>query len=696
MRGERIGRVREDGYQRCKPPAGCIVFKQGWIMRNLKSLVAWATTAFLFAGVAAAQVPDTVQKAGPAATAAAIPADPGKVPVSHTLDAADVNAWLDGFMPQALVQGGVAGAVVVVVKDSQVLTQRGFGFSDEATRAPVDPARTLFRTGSTSKLYTWTAVMQLVEQGKLNLDADINTYLDFKIPPAFDKPITLRNLMTHTAGFEEHAKHLFVPNASDLMPIGEYLKSWVPPRIFAPGTVPAYSNYGATLAGYIVERVSGEKFDDYIKAHIFQPLGMTHATFDQPLPASLAADLSKSYHDSSGPAVPFELIPAAPAGSLSITGADMARFMIAHLNNGQFGDVQILKKETAELMHATAFAATPPVPGMALGFYHEDRNGHVIVGHAGDTDTFHTDLHLYLNDGTGLFVSFNSLGKNGGAHLARTLLFREFTDRYYPAPDEAPPASLPSAKADAALVAGSYVGSRRSDTNFLHLFALIGETTISADDKGDLVFGDPLLPGVADAHWLEVAPFVWRKVGGVDLLAAVVKNGRVEEVGAQGLPFEVFQPATGFYAPWNMTLLEVSVAVLAIAAVLWPVNALVRRHYRGTYRHSGVSAALYRLVRLAAVVDVLLVIGWLILLSAFEKGITVLNDPLNPWLRALQVLAVLGLLGALAGVFNLVQVFRDGSRNWWAKVTAVALAFATVGAAWLIIGQHLITQGLEF
>ena len=167
-------------------------------------------------------------------------------------------------------------------------------------------------------------------------------------------------------------------------------------------------------------------------------------------------------------------------------------------------------------------------------------------------------------------------------------------------------------------------------------------------------------------------------------------------VGAQGLPFEVFQPTTGAYATWNMTLLEVSVAVLAIAAVLWPITALVRRHYRAPFRLRGLSGVLYRLVRFAAVVDVLLVIGWLLLITAFTKSITVLNDPLDPWLRVLQVLAALGLLGALFGVLHLVQVFRSRGTSWWAKVTAVALAFATVSAAWLIIGQQLITKSLEF
>jgi CubicO group peptidase (beta-lactamase class C family) len=664
-------------------------------MRNLKAVGAALATALLLARIASAQVPDVPKPAAPAALAAAAAPAPGNPPASHTLDAADVNAWLDGFMPQALAEGNIAGAVVVVVKDGQVLTQRGFGFSDVATRAPVDPAVTLFRGGSTSKLFTWTAVMQLVEAGKLNLDADINTYLDFVIPAAFGKPVTMRDLMTHTAGFEEHAKHLFVPDAAALKPIGDYLKASVPTRIFPPWTVPAYSNYGATLAGYIVQRVSGEPFDAYIKAHIFQPLGMTKATFDQPLPAELLLNLSKSYQEATGPAQPFELIPAAPAGSLSITGADMARFMIAHLNNGQFGDARILETKTAELMHAQAFAATPPIPGMALGFYHEDRNGHVIIGHAGDTDTFHTDLHLYLNDGSGLFVSFNSLGKDGAAHTARTLLFREFTHRYYPASSPPPPV-FARAKADAAIVAGSYVGSRRSDTTFLHLFALLGLATITGDADGVLTFSDPLAPGIAPARWQEVGPFVWRKIGGADQLAAVVKDGRVVTLGAQGLPFEVFQPAAGSFAPWNITILEVSLAVLATSALLWPVAALTRRHYGMKFRLTGTSAVLYRLVRLAAVLDVLLVIGWLAMVSMISKDITFLNDPLDPWLRALQVVAALGVLGAVAGVLNLVQVFRAGGRSWWAKVTAVALAFATVSAAWLIVGQHLITASLEY
>ena len=195
----------------------------------------------------------------PSAFAAApeeAPAAAAAAPVAQPLTAADANSWLDGYLPYALKTNDIAGAVVVIVKDGEVLTERGYGYADVAAKKPIDPKLTLFRPGSVSKLFTWTAVMQLVEQGKIDLDADVNQYLDFRIPPREGKPVTMRNLMQHTAGFEEQAKGVISDNPQ--APGFEVLlKAWVPQRVFAPGTTPAYSNYGASLAGYIVQRVSG-------------------------------------------------------------------------------------------------------------------------------------------------------------------------------------------------------------------------------------------------------------------------------------------------------------------------------------------------------------------------------------------------------------------------------------------------------
>ncbi|WP_366926181.1 serine hydrolase domain-containing protein, partial [uncultured Sphingomonas sp.] len=259
-----------------------------------------------------------------------------------------MNGWLDGFLPYALARGDIPGAVVVVVRDGQIVTQRGYGFADVAKGRRVDPRTTLFRPGSISKLFTWTAVMQQVERGKLNLDTDVNRYLDFTIPAYEGRPVTLRNIMTHTAGFEEQVKDIIVTDPKKALGYEELLKRWVPHRVYAPGTTPAYSNYATSLAGYIVQRVSGQPFDTYVERNIFAPLQMTRSSMRQPLPANLRPLMSLGYAPGQEEPIGFEFVGPAPAGSLSSTGEDMARFMIAHLQNG----AGLLQPRTAQLMHS--------------------------------------------------------------------------------------------------------------------------------------------------------------------------------------------------------------------------------------------------------------------------------------------------------------------------------------------------------
>src|SRR5262245_35491200 len=258
----------------------------------------------------------------------------------------DFETFLDALIPSQLQNRNIAGAVVSVVKDGNVLFRKGYGYADVEAKRPVLPDQTLFRPGSISKLFTATAVMQLVEQGKLDLDRDVNDYLDFPIPKTYPEPMTLRQLLTHTSGFEETLKNLFVAHESDMKPLRTYLVNQMPARIFPPGKVPSYSNYGFTLAGYIVERVSGEKFEHYVTNHILQPLRMINSTFDQPLPPQLAPQISKAYLNASKKPRDFEFVQAAPAGALSTTAADMSRFMLAFLQNGSVEGVAILKPES--------------------------------------------------------------------------------------------------------------------------------------------------------------------------------------------------------------------------------------------------------------------------------------------------------------------------------------------------------------
>src|SRR5262245_60512042 len=296
------------------------------------------------------------------------------------LTKADLETWLDGLMPYSLQTGDAAGAVVVVVKDGQVLLQKGYGYADVEAKKPVDPQTTMFRAGSVSKLVTDTAVMQMVEAGKLDLDTDVNKYLDFKLPDAFGKPVTLRNLITHTAGFEELLRGLMHSDPKAWGGLDTYVHETRPARMFPPGEVPSYCNYCLAVAAYIVERVSGEPFDDYLDRHIFQPLDMQRATFRQPLPAQFEADMSKGYTLASSAPRYFEIVGPAPAGSLSVSGADMARFMISHLQ-AEKGGSPLLKPETAHMMYNSVLQVAPPTLGNSLGFFERDRNGRRVIGH---------------------------------------------------------------------------------------------------------------------------------------------------------------------------------------------------------------------------------------------------------------------------------------------------------------------------
>src|SRR5829696_359050 len=210
-------------------------------------------------------------------------------------DPAELEAFLDKELGREMAKHHIAGAAVSVVKDDKLFFAKGYGDADLENKIPVDPERTNFRIGSLAKLFTWTAVMQLAEQGKLDLDEDINTYLDFRIPDTYPQPITLKDLMTHTAGFEDLYFERLASESKDLLPPREWLISHMPARVRPPGEVAAYSSYGAALAGYIVARVSGEPYNRYIQEHILNPLGMVHTTAQSSMPPDIRAHTSVGY-----------------------------------------------------------------------------------------------------------------------------------------------------------------------------------------------------------------------------------------------------------------------------------------------------------------------------------------------------------------------------------------------------------------
>ncbi|MEO7655406.1 MAG: serine hydrolase domain-containing protein, partial [Sphingomicrobium sp.] len=614
------------------------------------------------------------------------------------LTAEDLNAWLDGYMPYALGQGDVAGAVVTVVKDGQILTSRGYGYADVEKRTPVDPDRTLFRPGSVSKLITWTAVMQQVEQGKIDLNADVNKYLDFKIPAYQGKPVTMRQLMTHTAGFEEQLKGLIGHDRAAVPSYDKMLKRWVPKRIFAPGSTPAYSNYGTSLAGYIVERTSGEPFDDYLERHIFAPLRMTRSTFRQPLPGPLKPLMATGYNKASGDKVEFEIVGPAPAGSMSSTGNDMARFMMAHLNGGELDGARILKPETAKLMHTTVKRYVPPLDGMALGFFETGINGREVIAHLGDTGAFHTSLHLFLDDGTGLYASFNSSGKEGAVNGVRISLFEQFADRYFPAKPDARRVPKEEAAKHSKMMAGNWIASRRADSNFLNITQLLGQSSVSVGKDGELILPAGFALSGAPAKWVEVEPFVWHDLNSDQRVAAVVENGKVKRFSASIISaFTVYErPAWYKNSALLMPLLQLSIGILVLTVLLWPVRWAVRRHFGGALALTGRDLLGYRLSRGAALAMLLVLVGWAVLITMMFSDLENLGGDLDPLILILQILSFIVLLGGLA-VFGwyLWQVWT-GKRRWTAKVWSIALVVAGVVLVWVGFAFHLLKIGTNY
>ncbi len=618
--------------------------------------------------------------------------------VTHALTKADAEAWLDGLLPYALQTGDVAGAVVVVVKDGAVLLQKGYGYSDVAARKTIDPERTLFRPGSVSKLFTWTAVMQLVEEGKLNLDSDVNTYLDFKIPPYRGKPVTLRNMLTHTAGFDEVGGLLLIYDPRELPPLREELKHRIPPRVTAPGTIPAYSNYGAALAGYIVERVSGESFESYIERHIFDPLGMKHATFRQPLPEALVPWMSKGYPVGSDDPKPFEIDTTRPPdGALSVSGGDMGRFMIAHLQNGAFGSARILQEATAVRMHGTKWELTPPLNGILLGFFENNINGHRVIAHGGDLQWFHSEVNLFIDDGVGVFISLNSLGKSGAAGPIRTAFFEEFSDRYFPGRLPEGSVDAKTAKEHAGLVTGRYISSRRSHESFFALLNLLGQVRVSATDNGSVSLPDFKGLNGEPKKWREIAPFVWRDVEGSDRIAARIENNRVAFIGYDELPFMPFQPVPWWWsAVWLLPLLVIAVVALTANTLAWSVSALVRRYYGADYGLVGREARTHLLVRIVSLLVMATVIAWVILIQVMSGDLGWIGPHLGVWISSLRLLSLVILFGssaiALWNVWNLLH----SQREWLARAWGMALAISCLALLYIAIAFHTVGYSANY
>jgi CubicO group peptidase (beta-lactamase class C family) len=625
-----------------------------------------------------------------------IPAVPPEATPAPPLTKADFETFLDALIPSQLQNRNIAGAVVSVVKDGQVLFQKGYGYADFEAKKPVLADQTLFRPGSISKLFTATAVMQLVEQGKLDLDRDVNDYLDFAIPKTYAEPVTLRRLLTHTAGFEETLKNLFVAHESDMKPLRTYLVNQMPARVFPPGKIPSYSNYGFTLAGYIVERVSGEKFERYIDNHILKPLRMTNSTFDQPLPPQIGLQMSKAYRNASQKPRDFEFVQAGPAGALSNTAADMTRFMLAFLQDGTVDGATILKPETVRQMETRQLELHPMINGLGVTFMEYWMNPVRVIGHGGDTIYFHSDMVLVPEAHVGYFLSYNSLGKNLGG--GRGEILRAFMNRYFPNPGEPKVDVDPNtAKSDGREVSGVYEGTRRGETTFLKLVALLDQFRVSSDKDGILTVEENKNQRGELKKWKEIAPLVYNEIDGSERIAfRRDASGAVREM----LPFPAIYE--GQRVPWfaNKKLIQPIIGgnlLLALLTVLlWPVAVLVRKRYQRPLFTTKVDRVFYFLSRVVCLGEVIFILAPAIAFSQGLEHIVIFGDAIDPWLRAFHYFGWALIIGVVLLVIAAIRFVMLPGHGIWFRTHAILLALGGIAFGLFPWQYHLLDMSVKF
>jgi CubicO group peptidase (beta-lactamase class C family)/membrane protease YdiL (CAAX protease family) len=606
-------------------------------------------------------------------------------------DAAEIEAFLDELFARHMEENHIAGAVVAVVKDGALFFAKGYGYADLENKVPVDAEKTIFKLGSITKLFTWTAVMQLVEQGKLDLDADINTYLDFRIADTYSQPITLKHLMAHTSGFEDLHADMVKLEAVNLTPPRAWLISHIPARVRPPGEVAAYSNYNAALAGYIVARVSGQAYSAYVQEHILGPLGMNDTTAYLQTPPELRGRESVGYmYDNDA----YQIFPQLlshedlfPAGIMRSTATNMARFMIIHLQGGFYGDaateIRILEEATARQMQSVLYAPDPRILGNAYGFFEFNDNGQRVIGHSGSGEPMESMLLLLPDENLGVFVAYNSLGA-GELNRQHFGFQRAFFDHYYSAPalePIQPPADF-AERADHFM--GAYKWTMSSYTTFEKYFALMGPTIyVKNPGDGTLLLESPF----GDWRIVEEEPMYFRFVDNSYHIAfREDEQGRIVYLFTDLTPMMSFEKVQWYETlGFNMPLLMISLLMFLFMLLVALVRFIQeRRRGAGQKPFSPSARIAARLIVGISVLNLLFIIGSVMWGEQIVFGI--------PF--AYKIVLGLGVLSAVLTVGALIYIVLAWKDSYWGiafrvyytLVTLTAVAFIWFLNQWNLLG----------
>lgn len=583
------------------------------------------------------------------------------------LRVSNLEQFIDGIMAQAIVQGETVGATVSVVQDGRLLVSRGYGYADYTRGEPVQSRVTQFQIGSISKVWVWMAVLQQVEAGNLDLDRDINSYLDaFEIPDTMGDPITLRHLMTHSAGFEDQLLGLFVSGPRQVGELVDNLASMMPERVALPGSRVAYSNYGAALAAHIVEQASGMTFSDYVRQNIMTPLDMSTASIAQPAADELKQTHSKGYVLNAGE--PQErgalYIPLGPAGAGWATGLDMAKFMVELLNPR---DTRVLSSVSKAQLINGAYLHDPLVNGLTLGMFQASRGDAAAVGHDGSTIIFSAHMVLWPDADMGLFVATNTVGsENVGRGLVATVSNHlGFDER----------SKALSPVESAAGLTGTYIGSRRNYSSMSKLMGLLDTVTVSHDPAEKALL---ITRPQGQQRYQLLSGNVFQQLSGSARVVFKKTNGEAQELYFSVVPPVAYIRAEPMEMPfYNGLFLLLWLLVALGVLIVWPVSAFTHRgqgvvqgqRFATVVAYAGVAVAALFFVQVAALVTTPL------------EVVLELESRLTPLLWLPVIVAALSLI-------QFLQIYRVLVRGfWWLSrrmhfVIVLALQLALVYWFW--------------
>ena len=565
------------------------------------------------------------------------------------VDSTELARALD-FTITAEMQGKrIPGAVVIVIDSGGVVFRRGYGHADLRRRVPMDPARSLMRIGSVSKIFTATAAMQLVERGELDLHTDVNHYLrEFQVPLRGSSPVTLHHLLTHTAGFDERLIGIAARSEAERRPLGAYLASELPPRTSDPGALLSYSNHGIALAGHLVETVAGVAFHEYVALHVLEPLAMTRSGF-RPAP-ELLADRARGYEYVGGEhrELPLDYLNLDPAGGFFATADDMGRLLRAQFSGGMGERGRVLTDETIRLMHGTRYATDPSLPGWGYGWYEAHLQGHRLVLHTGGWRDFRTVLAMVPSLGVGMFISYN-LADQGPIELQSAALHTFL--RHLP-----PAAAIdrPEPRAgERPAIDGTYLPARRARRSVEKLIAAtsavhVRDGEVIGRQLGDVTFhslrrGEDSSPIVATGGEF---PLVYQRVSASPRLLS-----------------------------HQLGLLAACVAVALAAVVGWPTGWLRTRRQRGsplstTRALAGVGAGAFL---------AFIPLYPLAFIGEMHGGIPAFAYGMPPLAAAALALPLVGLAAAVAAAITLALAIRRGAGTVGERVRCGTVIAALAG-----------------